>query len=309
MIRKYKNGNVYVTIDDSDGTKTRFTLDDDFVPEFAECCDVHISNQCVNGCQYCYAGCSIDGMHGKLLGWEFFETLHPHTEMAINLQLPIPPDLIEFLSKMKDKQVIVNVTVNQNHFMLDGFRRLLKQLQSGGLIYGIGISLINPTSEFISATREFDNVVIHVINGVVTTQQLFDLAYQHFNILILGYKNIGRGESYTEENKRTVRNRKGFLYWNLKFILEEDWFQTIAFDNLALEQLNVKRFLSDGEWEESYQGDDGTSTFFINLVDGTFGINSLTKAEDRFPIENKSIDEMFKIIRRLKDGGKKLGAY
>ena len=79
--------------------------------------------------------------------------------------------------------------------------------------------------------------------------------------------------------------------------MEEKWFDTIAFDNLALDQMNLKRFLTKEEWERFYQGDDGTSTFFINLVDETFGINSLTTKEQRKPIGDKSIDEMFREVR------------
>lgn len=295
----YKNGNTLVTIDLANGTKIRETQDDEFEPDFAECCDVHISDLCDNGCEFCYAGCSLNGEFGELINWKFFDTLHPYTEMAINLQDPMPSDILKFLKKMKENGVIVNVTVNQNHFMRLVFRNNLAWLQNLGLIKGIGISLTNPTYEFIRLTKEFKNVVIHVINGIVTTEQLWKLAYHHMKILILGYKDIGRGSSYIEdpEQKRLVRNRKGFLYWNIKFILEDGWFDTVAFDNLALEQLNVRRFLTDEEWDEFYMGDDGTSTFFINLVDGTFGKNSLTTKEERIPIGDKTIDEMFRIVK------------
>lgn len=295
----YINGNVKVTIDLATGTKIRETEDDEFRPDFAECCDVHISDRCDNGCEFCYAGCSKDGEYGKLANWKFYDSLHPYTEMAINLQAPLPIHIVGFLELMKKKNIIVNVTVNQNHFMRDSFGEFLHRLQKKELIKGIGISLTNPTEEFIKKTKEFDNVVIHVINGIVTTEQLRKLAYHGMKILILGYKNIGRGSSYVEDPEVAihVRNRKGFLYWNIKFILENGWFDTVAFDNLALDQLNMRRILTKEQWEEFYMGDDGTSTFFINLVDGTFGKNSLTTKEERMPIGDKSIDEMFEIVK------------
>lgn len=302
MIWKYKNGNVYVTINDSDGTKTRFTKDDEFMPDFAESMDVHISDCCDNGCEYCYAGCSINGKHGRF-DYKFLDTVHPHTEMAINLQIPCPDGLLEFLEKMKEKDVIVNATVNQNHFMDETFRTALRFLQGAKLIHGIGISLVEVTDRFLKAVQGLDNVVIHCINGIVTTGDLYKLSQiPHVKILILGYKKIGRGKSYIADKETAikVRNRKGFLYWNIKFILEEKWFDVIAFDNLALEQLNVKRFLTNEEWKRCYQGEDGSSTFFINLVDGTFGINSLTTKEERRQIGDKSIDEMFEEVQKWK---------
>jgi len=301
MIKKYKNGNTFVAIDPKDGTKVRFTPDDEFEPEFAESCDVHISNRCDNGCAFCYAGCTPDGEVGNLLDWKFLDTLHPYTEMALNLQSPVPWDIFDLLEKLKEQKVFANVTVNQNHFMQEGFRILLKMLQEQELIHGIGISLVKVNDEFKNAIKEFDNIVIHCINGIVTTQQLYELSkIKGIKVLILGYKKVGRGAEFVEdEEERTrVRNRKGFLYWNMKFILEDHWFDTISFDTLATKQLNIKRYLTDEQYERFYQGEDGTSTFFINLVDGTFGINSLTTKEERKPIGDKSIDEMFKEVKQ-----------
>ena len=70
-------------------------------------------------------------------------------------------------------------------------------------------------------------------------------------------------------------------------------FKVVSFDNLAITQLDVKRLMSQEEWDEFYMGDDGTMTFYIDMVEGTFGKNSL--ATDRFPIMD-SIDEMFQKI-------------
>ena len=75
-----------------------------------------------------------------------------------------------------------------------------------------------------------------------------------------------------------------------------EWFQLVSFDNLAIEQLGVRRLLTDGEWREFYMGDDGRYTFYIDMVAGTFARNSLS--QERYDIGMKSIDEMFKIIRK-----------
>ena len=64
----YKNGNTTTTIYD-DGTKTHFTMDDEFNFEFPEAHDISISQCCDNGCEWCYYGCSPTGKHGRLLGW------------------------------------------------------------------------------------------------------------------------------------------------------------------------------------------------------------------------------------------------
>ena len=83
-----------------------------------------------------------------------------------------------------------------------------------------------------------------------------------------------------------------WLYDNLKNIIPH--FKVISFDNLSLNQLEVKRLLTPNQWEEFYGGDDGTFTFFINLVEGYFAKNSLS--EVKYPINDLSMDEMFKVI-------------
>ena len=294
MIRKYQNGNVTVTIDDETGWKERFTEDDEFYPAFAECCDVHISDRCDNECPFCYAGCSKNGNYGRLFGWKFLETLHPYTEMAINLQMPVSEELHAFLYNMKQKKIIVNATVNQKHFMNNEFRELINMWQELGFIHGIGISMNEPTDEFIKAVQSTPNSIVHVINGIVTVEQLEKLANKEISVLILGYKTVGRGAEFYSVN--TVINESK-LYFGLGAIINNNWFKHVCFDNLALHQLDPKRFLSEEQWELSYQGDDGTSTFFINLVDGTFGKNSLASKEERISIDDRSIDEMFNMIR------------
>ena len=88
QIARYQNGNLTTTLWD-DGTRERFTMDDEFKPAFAENVDVHTSNRCDNGCAMCYANCTKDGEFGKLSGWNFLKTLHKGTEMALNLNFPI----------------------------------------------------------------------------------------------------------------------------------------------------------------------------------------------------------------------------
>lgn len=57
-------------------------------------------------------------------------------------------------------------------------------------------------------------------------------------------------------------------------------------------------FENDGcfgwDWDKQYMGDDGKYTFYIDLVDGTYAKNSVSHI--RYPINGKTIDEMFQHI-------------
>ena len=237
-ITTYKNGNTYTTLYE-DGTKEHFTMDDDFKFDFAESCDVQISQCCDNGCEWCYYGCSPTGKHGKLTGWNFFETMHPYTEIAINLQSPVNPDLIPFLTEMRDRKIIVNVTVNQNHFMDDSMLSLICHLERHGLIKGIGVSLTNPRQDgFIETVKEFPNAVIHVIAGVTPWGDIQDLMGHDLKLLILGYKKTGRGKKYYDSLYLPIITQIKYLEDGFDEVI--NGFKVVSFDNLAIEQLHIK---------------------------------------------------------------------
>ena len=134
----YKNGNYTVSIF-NDGTKIRQTMDDEFIPSFAENCDIKITDKCSQNCPFCYEGCTKTGKHGKLFEYKFIESLHPYTELALNGNDLDHPDLIKFLEFLKKKKVFANITVNQTQF-INNFD-LLKKLSNDKLVYGIGVSL------------------------------------------------------------------------------------------------------------------------------------------------------------------------
>lgn len=290
VIAEYVNGNLTTRLY-SDGTRTRYSADDIFKPAFAENVDVHISNRCDRGCAMCYACCTPDGEFADLFNWKFLDALHPGTEMALNLNFPVHPDFKDFLIFLKEKGIIVNVTVNQEHF--EKHLSFIMDLYNAGLINGLGVSLVNATHDFVGMVKRFPTAVVHVINGVLSELNYNVLKDNGLKILILGYKDIGRGVSFYKSNSELVERNKSFLYSSLKGIFGK--FKVVSFDNLALEQLEVKRLFTDAEWEEFYGGDDGEFSFYINLVDGYFAKNSLSS--EHYPIGDKSIDEMFIFIR------------
>ena len=293
LLGKYQNGN-YITTIYSDGTKIRETEKDIFIPEFAECIDMQISKRCSNGCEFCYANCTPDGEVAELKKHKaFFDSLHPYTELAINMNFPLPNDFMWFLEYMKERNIIVNITINQNDFVRN--LSYIHDLVEKNLIYGLGISWLSSYgTPFIEIINSFDNAVLHVINGLISLEDIEYLSDNGFKILILGYKDIGRGINYHKNKIKEITKNQQWLYNNLAEVAKK--FDVIAFDNLALEQLNVKRLFSDNEWDLFYSGNDGQYTYYLDLVDETFAINSL--ANEKYKMLGTT-DEMFKIVRLI----------
>ena len=296
LLGKYMNGNVSTSIF-SDGTKERFTMDDEFRPTFAENMDIKICNRCSAGCSYCHEGSTSGGKLGNIMNEKFVDTLHPYQEVALGGGNVLEhPDLIPFLHKLKNKKVITNITLNQIHF--ENNLELVKNMVDQKLVYGLGVSLVNPTDEFINKIKEFPNAAVHVINGVVTSKEMLKLADHELKVLVLGYKSLRRGEEYYKNKVESIAANQQWMYNNLPSLLNK--FAVLSFDNLAIEQLEIEkrwREFSDEPWDEFYAGDDGEFTYYIDMVERKFARSSTADFDKRYDLLD-DVDEMFKLIKK-----------
>lgn len=300
LLGKYENGNYTVKIYEN-GTKVRRTDDDDFVPAFAESCDVRITSVCSQGCPWCYEGCTPKGEHADLFGryGGLINSLHPFTEIAIGGNDLDHPQLDGFLNIMRLKRVIVNVTVSQRQYMANLERLAL--WKANGLVRGIGVSLETPDAGFVSALKSIDGTVLHVIAGIVTEDDIKALRGNGIRLLILGYKKMKRGERYHKEHSQEIGRNTGYLESILPNIT--GMFAAVSFDNLALDQLCVREVAEYTDWAMSYMGDDGEYTFYMDLVKGEYARSST--ARTRYKIDGKNVDEMFAHIRKLAETRRK----
>ena len=292
LLGHYRNGNYDVLIYE-DGTKIRHTEEDTFEPAFSESIDCKITNRCYGQCAFCHENSTPNGDHGDILNAEFIDTLRPYTEIAIGGGCPLlHPDLEEFLRKLQDRKVIANMTINQQSFM-EALPRI-RHFVDERLIYGLGVSYHEYDEECIKEILKFPNAVLHVINGLTNTKMLQNisaLSERQLKILILGYKEFRRGKDHYSAQ---VEGQKRELYRMLPTLMSR--FKVVSFDNLAIEQLDVKRLLSAEQWETFYNGDDGSHTFYVDLVNRKFAKNSTSKKT--FDLLD-SIDEMFAVVKEL----------
>jgi hypothetical protein len=118
-------------------------------------------------------------------------------------------------------------------------------------------------------------------------------------LLILGYKNIGRGADYMKGKSDEINSNIKWLKINLPIMSQ--YFKVLSFDNLAIEQLDVKNSLFSGDeekWKTFYMGDDGGYTMYIDTVSGKYSKNSCMSQKERYLIKNKTTIEMFDDIRK-----------
>lgn len=288
----YKNGNTLVTIE-KDGTKTR-EYHSSPILVFPESMDLKITNYCdlSNYCKWCHENSDKNGKHADLQKTiNLLRDLPPGVELAIGGGNPLDhPDLVDFLTKVKEQGLIANITINQLH--IKKFFSMIKYLIEEDLVKGVGISYsgshIEETKELLKLTN---NIVFHLIIGINTLHQLDTISVIHNKVLLLGYKQFRKGKDYFSES---IQNNIDQWYMRLPIFFGG---MTIAFDNLSIKQLNIRRYFTEISWNKFYMGDDGSHTFYIDMVNEKFSRNSTS--DEKFDILDTTT-KMFNIVKNLK---------
>lgn len=285
----YKNGNYTVRLY-TDGTKIKSTPDDDFAAAFPDSIDLKITDYCDMRCPMCHENSSPEKGHGDV-GVPFLQTLHRGTELAIGGGNPLShPKLAQLLQSMKERGVICNLTVNEAHFLQSKER--LQDMLRNKLIWGLGISVRQCARETLAFAAKNPTVILHVICGIIDEQTVQKMSGQNLKLLFLGYKKRGRGvDCYSAQ----VEEKIAWLKKNIRTYAPQ--FDTMCFDNLALEQLGMREQISQDLFQERYMGDDGSGSMYVDLVQKEFAVSSVSDA--RYPLRD-SIDDMFAYLQTAK---------
>jgi organic radical activating enzyme len=294
LLNEYQNGNTFVQIFD-DGTKIR-KYEDFAKPIFPESMDVKITNYCDAGCSFCHEMSSIEGKHADLeVLFETIKDLPAGVELAIGGGNPLThPEFYNFLLKAREKGWICNLTVNQKHLKDD----LLNKILDEKLIYGLGISYTSKAyfSDIKKILEKSDNVVFHLINGINKPSDVDDLIGLNLNtnnkqtkVLLLGYKSYGFGLDYLLKKNKVEEIKKQWL-WKIRSVLDKPGL-IMSFDNLAIEQTELKRFFPQKEWDKFYMGDEFTFSMYIDAIEQKYAPTSTTKEKVSF--KTKSLFKYF----------------
>ena len=290
ILATYQNGNYQVTLY-QDGTKIKTTEEDDFSAAFPDSMDLKITDFCDLACPMCHENATKEGKHASFDA-EFLEHLHKGTEIAIGGGNPLAhPELVPFLERMHAKGIVCNLTVNERH--LTEYRETVEKLLSKKLIWGLGISLSLFLESTILFAKQHQNTVLHLICGMVKKEELQSLFDKDLKILLLGYKRFGRGVfHYSPEI--------GARICEMRRILPDipPRFAVVSFDNLAIEQLALKRLLSKEAFEKMFMGEDGEATMYVDLVKREFGLSSTAK--ERYPLLDTA-EEMLYFLHHQKN--------
>lgn len=309
----YKNGTYVVRIN-SFGTKTYKGRE--FIADFPDSLDIKITEQCQHNCPFCHESSKLSGKHGDLNELLLkLKGLPEGVELAIGGgNALLHPDLEDFLEQLKN-HFRVALTVHWKDIIDDSSREKIKKLEENNLIDSLGISLADTKLKEIEETIDTNKlvrgfflkfgsdisipIVFHVIPGITKTKTFKKILWdgiQYPKILILGFKQFGKA------SKKSLPEKE-FKEW--KELIREFYrtasdfvrvCKTIAFDNLALEQLEVKEIFSEEYWKEHYLGDEFTHSMYVDACKREFGQTSRSPYSER-----KSWDDYDTVIDYFKN--------
>lgn len=297
LLYKYKNGNVTVTLF-KNGTRVQ-EWDDKESPfyETPLSMDIKITNRCDLACPFCHEKSVVNGENGDLRYlFNILKDLPKGTELALGGGNPLEHDnLLAFLEMCKAYGFVPSMTINSKHLL--EYKRIINFLIDSKLIYGLGLSIDDDFDfDLLKNINNTKNVVLHVIAGVNDVSLLEKVLQKSIvkKVLILGYKDFGRGVAFHSSDVDDICAK---WYVEIGPYLNK---VHLSFDNLGVNQLDIKRFLTDEQWDLFFQGTDGLSTMYIDSIKKEFAISSTGKK--RFPLTG-NIFEIFKVVQKESNNG------
>jgi len=317
----YINGN-YIVFHDQWGNliKRAFRSGENLISDFPDSIDLKITNKCSWGCPFCHESSTPDG---KVADIEKIKEILSQLPEGYPIEIAIGGGNV--FDSIEETQNLVDWIKNRGHCpritinVQDLSNLTDKQSKLIDSVGGLGVSLTSlpeikkSTNPFLDReyslretligpeegfTRKFENtkIIIHIIAGVFPISQIDNLfEYSEFPILILGYKQWGRAK-----DKKLPRNLDEFARVIKRKIYEQRTKEysrlpdVIGFDNLALEQLDIKSALTSTEWGMFYMGDEGSHSMYIDAVEGKFAKTS--RSEERVDWNSTGLIKFFKSL-------------
>jgi len=317
----YINGNYFVhdLIDGGKEKRLLRTTDSKFIPDFPDSIDLKITNKCNKGCPYCHESSCPSGKSFNLDRTISMLDELPSCGIEIAIGggnvLEIPEDAAKLINWCREKGFSVRTTLNYEHLLpyTDYLKSMgpfseenehtevspsIKTIIRKSEYLGVSISKFEPNVKITDGFILSSKVVFHVIVGLFPIEDLVKMLgnLNYKKILILGFKQFGRAEGMAPEHldewRRVV---KKFIYDFRKGGKGSEYYKTIGFDNLAIEQLGIRDILLSEEWDRLYFGDEFTCSMYVDAVNETFAPTSRSLLSERVSWSStKGIIDYFK---------------
>lgn len=308
IIGSYRNGNYTVTIY-SDGSKTRETEGDAFIPSFPERVCLKISNEADGEYPWSCESKATEIKNAEIMEdimkpkARYIRAIRPLTEVTIYGAALDHPDILGLLVYLRQKRAITRLIIGQKYFTTN-YNRILGWVERR-LVRNFGVILENAEDiDFKEKLKNFPEACIIATVGVFNGSDLDDLADNGFNIFIQGYQESNNLKNYIETEEKYFSHNVSWLARSIDTEIPEA-FNLSTYDNIAIEQLGLgDRIKRDKDSDEFYLGSDSEFSLFIDMVDNTFSKTEYSK--NKTNIEDfMTPDKMYRETRKKRIHGNK----
>ena len=276
---KYRSGNAVVTLDLRDGTRIiEYPDNEPLTLQTPLNIDIRVSTQCPYGynvetqkstCAFCHESALVDGQecHYGILQKILMDAKLPRgTEIALGVN-EVTDNLIQFVKNLYRLGLVVNITMNERYILQYGDTGLKQMLP---YVFGLGISYrsLQGCLSLPDWIADYPHTVIHVINGIDNFDDVKELSVKYHKLLVLGEKDFGFNRG--KVNLDTPEHKQ----WKSNIMQLTKIFDIVSFDNLGLQQLEIRGKITDEEYKSFYQGEH---SMYINAVEQYFAPSSRTR--------------------------------
>ncbi len=300
----YINGNYVVTSNEYGKSRSFCTLrlGEDFQPDFPDSIDLKITNKCSHGCTYCHESSTLTGRSFDLEETKKILDGLPNKGIEIAIGggniLECYDEFESLLDFCREKNFYTRATINVRDFLksqenLEKIDTLVRSNRLGAL--GISIenySQVKELKDSFNLSPDFyiscvgsGRSVFHIIIGVFPISDLINLVKQCSlngnGVLILGFKSFGRGSGKTVDKDIIFswREELSRILMDFRFKINQEF--SLGFDNLAIDQLELRDLVLKSEWDKFYLGRDFSHTMYVDAVNKTYAPTSRSPFNER----------------------------
>lgn len=307
IVRKDKKNNFWVFYNKNNGSKVRFSFDNTVVADKSyapELVDLKITDYCPFSCEYCYQNSSLDGKHAnledikniakKLSEEEVFEVAVGGGEPTLH------PQFEEVIDTFNQYGIKFNFTTrNYNFLNHTNIDRMLGKV--GGIAFSINTEAdidklvqiaksSHSTNESLQLEYPSELLNIQYVMGSTSIEEfektLRKAMQEKLNITLLGYKEVGRGNSFISES---------YDNWlNVVKKIKQEFNGIYPLPNISIDTALAAQYKEEVKKnnisEKTYHTTEGNFSLYIDAVQMKMAPSSYT-SEQVFDFNDNWIQE------------------
>lgn len=306
----YINGNYIVKGMGYSRVKESLRVGEELKADFPDSIDLKITNKCSIGCKFCHENSSLEGK-----SFDFKRTTSILSELPSKVKIEIalgggdllenPQETYDLIKWLNNRGYCVNGTFNikslepnriQNNIGLK--KKIILDLNAIGISVTKALD-INEENNLSLIFPSFSRLVFHVILGVIPPSDFKKLLDNDKRVLLLGYKTVGRGETFIPNLSETdLGEYKRIIKEYIRKPRNRYRTGSLGFDNLAVKQLDMKDIVDSKTWKYFFLGEDFTSSMYIDAVSEQYAPTSYSDKSDRVGWNEMGLLEYFKTYHK-----------